>query len=93
MGAHRGRQERRYLRHGELSPQHYAAGTSTEGRIAAHGFIPAETLVKNGAAGDNNGENGTAGGTLKPVSTGVSGRMKPPLDGFSSGNVYRLHDT
>ena len=48
------------------------------------GFILAETLVQNGTAGGN----GTTG--LKPASTRVSDRMKPPLGGDSSGNTHLL---
>ena len=48
---------------------------------AISGFIPAEILEQNGTAGDNS----TAGGTLNPVGTRFSGRMKPPLGGISSG--------
>ena len=38
----------------------HAPYSRVHGRIAARGFIPAETLVQNDTAGDN----GTAGGTL-----------------------------
>ena len=50
------------------------------------GFILVETLVQNGSASDN----GTAGGFLnQPVFGFLSGRMKPPLGGISSGSVWR----
>ena len=45
------------------------------------GFILAETLAQNGTAGVNGRWN------LTPVSTRVSGRMKPPLGGISSVNL------
>ena len=50
---------------------------------AISGFIPAEILEQNGTAGDNS----TAGGNVKPASIRISGRIKPPLGGVSSGNT------
>ena len=51
-------------------------------------FTPAETLVHNDTAGNN----GTAGGTLHPANTRVSGRIKSPLlwaSGISSVSLVR----
>ena len=45
------------------------------------GFIPSETLVQNGTAGDN-----CTGGGPFYHRTRFSSRMKPPLGGISSGN-------
>ena len=58
--------------------------TFTDNSRPIGGFIPAESLVLTGTAGDN----GTAGGTLNQPVLGFLVGLKPPLGRISSGSLF-----